>query len=102
MILCAMTFDTSIWVFLILLCRCFRYSISFPESISATIEKASKGIFPLQHVYIRKVKVLKKPKFDLVKLMELHAESAEDAGAAIDRPKNESNVQNIKGSGGRL
>lgn len=76
--------------------------ISFPESISATIEKASKGIFPLQHVYIRKVKVLKKPKFDLVKLMELHAESAEDTGAAIDRPKNESNVQNIKGSGGRL
>jgi len=76
--------------------------ISMPESISATIEKACKPIFPLQHVYIRKVKVLKKPKFDLVKLMEFHAESAQDAGAAIDRPKNESNVQNIKGSGGRL
>jgi hypothetical protein len=38
----------------------------------------------------------------VIKLMEMHAESTEEAGAAIDRPKNESNVENIKGSGGRL
>ena len=29
------------------------------------------GIYPLQNVYIRKVKVLKAPKFDLTKLMEV-------------------------------
>lgn len=35
-----------------------------PESIGKDIENACKGIFPLQHVFIRKVKMLKKPKFD--------------------------------------
>ena len=38
------------------------------------------GIFPMQNVFVRKVKVLK-PKFDLVKLAELHSgEGAEDSG----------------------
>lgn len=35
-----------------------------PESIGKSIEAACKGIFPLQNVLIRKVKVIKKPKFD--------------------------------------
>jgi small subunit ribosomal protein S3Ae len=76
--------------------------ISMPEAIAAAIEKQCKQIFPLQNVFIRKVKMLKKPRFDLTKLMELHADVAQDAGATIDRPKNESNVENIKGAGGRL
>ena len=51
------------------------------------IEKATQGIFPLQNVFIRKVKILKAPKFDLQKLMELHGEgSGEDTGAKVDRP----------------
>merc|ERR1711893_526607 len=45
-----------------------------PDSIGKDIEKACQGIFPLHDVYIRKVKILKKPKFDLGKLMELHGE----------------------------
>jgi len=76
--------------------------ISMPETIGQTIERACKPVFPLQNVFIRKVKMLKKPRFDVSKLMEMHTESAEEAGATIDRPKNESNVENMKGSGGRL
>jgi small subunit ribosomal protein S3Ae len=35
------------------------------------IEKATQGIHPLQNDCIRKVKILKAPKFDLMKLMEV-------------------------------
>ena len=35
-----------------------------PDSIAKDIEKACQGIYPLHDVYIRKVKILKKPKFD--------------------------------------
>merc|ERR1711939_1006769 len=54
-----------------------------PEMIGREIEKATQDIFPLQHVYIRKVKLLKSPKFDLSQLLSLHGESGEDAGAAV-------------------
>jgi len=40
-------------------------------------------------VCIQKVKVLKKPKFDITRLMELHQGGEEDAGAAIGRPEAE-------------
>eukprot|EP00811_Abedinium_folium_P004454 NODE_14100_length_1128_cov_10.185814.p1 GENE.NODE_14100_length_1128_cov_10.185814~~NODE_14100_length_1128_cov_10.185814.p1 ORF type:complete len:262 (-),score=93.18 NODE_14100_length_1128_cov_10.185814:253-1038(-) len=42
------------------------------ESMSKQIEKSTKGIFPLKDTMIRKVKVLKKPKFDVVKFREVH------------------------------
>merc|ERR1711993_35171 len=45
-----------------------------PDSIAKDIEKACQGIFPLHDVCIRKVKILKKPKFYLGKLMDLHGE----------------------------
>lgn len=41
-----------------------------PEIIGKEIEKATSSIYPLQNVFIRKVKILKAPKFDLGKLME--------------------------------
>jgi small subunit ribosomal protein S3Ae len=47
-----------------------------PEEISKTIEKECQGIYPLQNVFIRKVKVLRAPRFDPHKLMELHGEVA--------------------------
>lgn len=76
--------------------------ISNPESISVSMEKSATGVFPLQNVFVRKVKVLRKPKFDLTKLREMHTASPEDAGAAVTRPAEVSNVQTLKGSGGRL
>ena len=48
-----------------------------PESIGREIEKASRSIYPLQNVYVRKAKILKAPKFDMSKLLELHGESTD-------------------------
>jgi ribosomal protein S3AE len=42
-----------------------------PEAIGKEIEKACQGIYPLQNTFIRKVKVLRAPKFDINKLMEV-------------------------------
>merc|ERR1711881_634356 len=46
-----------------------------PESIGKEMEKQCQGIFPLKNCVIRKVKIIKKPKFDITKLMELHGDS---------------------------
>lgn len=74
-----------------------------PEPICQEIEKKCKSIYPLQNVHIRKVKMLKKPKFDLSKLMEMHGTvAAEDTGAALDKIAAETTVQALKGAGGRL
>merc|ERR1712066_1104916 len=61
-----------------------------PESISKEIEKQTQGIFPLKDTLIRKVKIMKKPKFDITKLMEMHADSGDyDEGAALGRPESD-------------
>merc|ERR1712070_583680 len=61
-----------------------------PESIGKEIEKQTQGIYPLKDVLVRKVKIMKKPKFDITKLMELHqGGDAEDEGAALGRPEAE-------------
>merc|ERR1711997_46428 len=58
-----------------------------PESIGKDIEKACVGIYPLTNVFVRKVKILKTPKFDLNKLMEVHGDySSEEVGKPIERP----------------
>ena len=54
-----------------------------PEVMGKEIEKSCQGIYPLQNVYIRKVKILKAPKFDLGKLLELHGEGSEDTGKKV-------------------
>jgi len=53
-----------------------------PEMIGKQIEKECQGIYPLQNVFVRKVKVLKTPKFDPYKLLELHGEVAATSSAA--------------------
>lgn len=50
-----------------------------PDSISSAITKACSSVYPLNNVFIRKVKVLKKPRFDISKLLEIHG----DVGAAV-------------------
>jgi len=58
-----------------------------PEVIGKEIEKACHGIYPMHNVHIRKVKMLKKPKFDITKLLEAHGDSSpaatEDTGAKV-------------------
>ncbi|XP_077289959.1 ribosomal protein S3A [Arctopsyche grandis] len=65
-----------------------------PDSIAKDIEKACQGIYPLHDVYIRKVKVLKKPRFDPAKLKELYEEGGSapvtatgETGLRTDRPE---------------
>jgi len=54
-----------------------------PESIGKRIEKECQGIYPLQNVLIRKVKLLKSPKFDAYKLAEIHGEGVQVAPAEV-------------------
>ncbi|KAL6042629.1 40S ribosomal protein S3a [Balamuthia mandrillaris] len=58
-----------------------------PEAIGKKIEKECNGIYPLQNVFIRKVKMLKAPKFDAQKITELYGavSFAEDTGARVER-----------------
>jgi small subunit ribosomal protein S3Ae len=70
--------------------------------IGTEIEKQSCGIFPIKDCYIRKVKVLKKPKFDVTELMEWHSseEKTADVGQKVEP---EAKVETgLAGSGGRL
>ncbi|CAD7691864.1 unnamed protein product [Nyctereutes procyonoides] len=62
------------------------------DSIGKDIEKACQSIYPLHDVFVRKVKMLKKPKFELGKLMELHGEGSssgkatgDETGAKVER-----------------
>merc|ERR1712228_1066200 len=69
-----------------------------PDAMADDIRKACNSVYPLKDVHIRKVKVLKKPRFDLNKLMEMHGESGkaiasgedvgEDVGTNVERPDN--------------
>merc|ERR1712183_634876 len=66
-----------------------------PDSIARDIEKACQGIYPLHDVHIRKVKVMKRPRFDLTKLMDMHHESSgkttsttdPNTGEVVERPE---------------
>merc|ERR1712070_871780 len=66
-----------------------------PEVIGKEIERQTQGIFPLKDVLIRKAKIVKKPKFDITKLMELHESTGDDEGAALGRPENEDAVNTL-------
>merc|ERR1712003_23695 len=58
------------------------------DQVAKQITKECSKIFPLENVLIKKVKVLKKPKFDLTKLMELYSDRPEAAKPAEDAPAN--------------
>ncbi|GKT24251.1 40S ribosomal protein S3a [Aduncisulcus paluster] len=47
------------------------------EAIPKEIERKTSGIFPLQNIFIRKVKVIKAPKFDMARLMDMHTKTVE-------------------------
>eukprot|EP01004_Peranema_trichophorum_P007313 NODE_6093_length_927_cov_344.490050_g5502_i0.p1 GENE.NODE_6093_length_927_cov_344.490050_g5502_i0~~NODE_6093_length_927_cov_344.490050_g5502_i0.p1 ORF type:complete len:256 (+),score=53.42 NODE_6093_length_927_cov_344.490050_g5502_i0:57-824(+) len=57
------------------------------ETIGTDVQKAANGIYPLRDVVIRKVKVIKAPKLDIGKLLEIHGEipqSKEDLGVPVE------------------
>jgi small subunit ribosomal protein S3Ae len=56
------------------------------EVIGREIEKSTQGIYPLQNVMIRKVKMLRSPKTDVGKLLELHGGTEAVAAAAAKAP----------------
>jgi len=64
-----------------------------PEAIGREIEKAARGIYPLQNVFIRKAKIVKAPKFDINKLLELHGEVSDETGAKVNKEYVEPEVQ---------
>ena len=49
--------------------------ISFDKQ-SLILKSIFVGIYPLHDVHIRKVKVMKRPRFDLNKLMDMHGEGS--------------------------
>jgi len=54
------------------------------DTIVKQITKECSKVFPLENVLIKKVKVLKKTKFDLTKLMELYQSNAEKQTKTVD------------------
>jgi len=59
-----------------------------PNTIGKQILKECESTYPLKEVHIRKVKILKAPKFDASKLMEIHEEAKpiaklEDTGVKV-------------------
>ena len=44
--------------------------------LKCNLELILSGIYPLHDVHIRKVKVMKRPRFDLNKLMDMHGEGS--------------------------
>ncbi|CAH8628674.1 unnamed protein product [Dicrocoelium dendriticum] len=59
-----------------------------PDSIAQDARKAASWIFPQTDTIIRKVKVLKKPRLDIGRLMDLHGESTGSApGESVTRPE---------------
>ena len=73
------------------------------ETIGNEIQKKAEAIYPLRDVFIRKVKILKRPRFDLNRLMELHGDAGEDTGKALAQTQiEEGAVETLQGAGGRL
>jgi small subunit ribosomal protein S3Ae len=69
--------------------------------VGKDIESAAESVFPIQNCFIRKVKVLKKPKFDVTALMEWHTtdEKTADTGKAVAAAAEEEGA--AVGAGGR-
>lgn len=66
-----------------------------PDAFAHVIEKRCAKVYPLHDVMIRKVKVMKKPKVDMARLLEMHDETRTTAidstgapaeGVKVDRP----------------
>jgi len=59
------------------------------DAIGEEIKTKCKFIYPLTNIYIRKVKTVKKPKFDVSKLNDLHKDAPESSKATKKADGNE-------------
>merc|ERR1712048_1257364 len=87
------------------ICDIVRHNVSSTElkklvdkfvhnMIEKQIEVSTRSIYPLTNIHVRKVKVLKTPKFDLIKLMDVHGDTGpapskvvEDVGTKAEEPQ---------------
>lgn len=66
------------------------------EIIEKRIEKVTSLIFPMQNCYVSKVKIIKAPKFELSKLIELHNEvSLPQADQGLSREINQEEEEEV-------
>lgn len=63
-----------------------------PDSIGKDIENVCQYIYPLHGIFVRKVQMMKRPKFELGKLREFHGDSSSlekttenEAGAKVEQ-----------------
>lgn len=62
------------------------------DKIEADIKTATNRIFPLDPLHIQKVKIVKKPKLDITKLMEVHEKGGDDEGIAVEEAEEAKNL----------
>jgi len=65
------------------------------EKFENAMKAAVQRIFPLDPLCIHKVKVVKKPKMDIVKLMEIHEKGNSDEGAVVDDTNQDPEAKNL-------
>ena len=65
------------------------------ERFENAMKAATNRVFPLDPLCIHKVKVVKKPKMDIVKLMEIHEKSGADNGAVVDDADQDPEAKNV-------
>lgn len=61
------------------------------RQIEKRIGKECNRIFPLQNIYLKKVKMLKKPKFDFSRLMDMYSDKAGAARVIDEKKRQEEN-----------
>jgi small subunit ribosomal protein S3Ae len=57
-----------------------------PETIGRFLEAECQGIYPLKDCYVRKAKIIKRPKFEPYKLAELHSATLAKASEEVGQP----------------
>ena len=65
------------------------------DSMGENIIKECKFIYPLNHVVVRKVKMLKKPKFDITKLNEMYSEAQRAEAKEDKKMEDDEEAQNL-------